>query len=552
MIECKTIHAHSGGAGPVSSSKWDGMALILSGRSAYRPTRALQQALWERRRRLELPDTLILVEHDPVITIGRHGDPNNILLPERQTPEVVHVDRGGEVTYHGPGQITAYWIADLRAHELGVRRFVADLEEAVIGTLSDFGIAAFRRKGLIGVWVRANQGTAKIAAVGVRIARGVSIHGIALNVGPCLDGFRGIIPCGLQEEGVTTMESALGGPVDQAAVGEVLVQRFGEVFASSLRCLRDDGIRVETDLKRVLGQLERAAARGARKPKWLRMDLPSGRGFASVRHVLRSGALRTVCEAARCPNRQECWSAGTATFMILGSSCTRACRFCAIGKDAITPPDPAEPSRVAHAAKALGLRHVVVTSVTRDDLPDGGAEQFAAVIREIRKRLPGSTVEVLIPDFAGSSEALDRVFLERPEILNHNIETAARLYPPVRPGADYNRSLAILRRAAAAGLSPKSGFMVGLGESEREILELLEDLRKASCERVTIGQYLQPCRGCLPVKRYWTPEEFLSWRERALEMGFVHVESGPLVRSSYRAAAAVANVSRDYGDLLDG
>jgi len=612
-------------------SHWDGVALRLSGCSAYRPAWALQRELWERRRRLALPDTLIVLEHEPVITIGKHGDERFLRLPpgppqgagsgagaSPRAPEVVRIDRGGEITYHGPGQITAYLIADLRAHDLGVRAFVHSLEEAVIRTLRDFGIEAFRREGLIGVWSALAEHSgqprrpgqpgppmqperpmesrrpgqpgrpAKVAAAGVRIARGVSLHGIALNVSDaCLEGFGWIVPCGLAGEQVTTMEALAGARARAAgtaaelagglaaartaaesitldAVADRLATHLGEIFALELRPLTLPGPAADGDVPALLERVERHAARGARRPRWLRVELPRGAGFAGVRRVLSEGSLCTVCEEARCPNRQECWEAGTATFMILGAVCTRGCRFCAVEKGAPTPPDPDEPERVAQAVARMGLKHVVVTSVTRDDLPDGGAEHFAATMRAIRAVTRGAnvhratagpgpaevtsaprpgTIEVLIPDFVRSPAALETVLRERPDVLNHNIETVPRLYPIARPRADYRWSLEILKRAAGAGLSAKSGFMIGLGESAGEIRQLLVDLRQAGCERVTIGQYLQPRRECLTVKRYWTPEEFAQWGDVARALGFAHVESAPLVRSSYHAGASVGSAT---------
>lgn len=516
-----------------ASSQSDGLALLLNGLTPYEPARALQHEIWSRRRCAELPDTLLLLEHEPVITLGRNGDPAH-LRHGAGMPPVVRIERGGEVTYHGPGQITGYLICDLRAHGLGVRAFIENLEDAIIKTLADFGLRAHRRAGLVGVWTAPDESGRKIAAIGVRISRGISYHGLALNVGDCLDGFRWMVPCGIAGAQVTSLARELGRPIELRAVRTALLRNLAAGFGIDFRA-----VPVDED-QAPLAVLERAAARGARKPPWLKMALPEGRTHAAVRAALSSGKLCTVCEEARCPNRQECWNAGTATFMILGNVCTRRCRFCAIAKgSAPAPPDPDEPEQVARAARELGLQHVVVTSVTRDDLPDGGAARFAETIRRIRALNPRATVEVLIPDFAGSRTALEVVLAERPEVLNHNVETIPRLYKMVRPGADYRRSLEVLRVAAAAGLSAKSGFMVGLGESEREVRGLLGGLHAAGCERVTIGQYLQPNRSCLPVKRFWSPSEFNAWGQTARALGFRSAESGPLVRSSYHAAEAL-------------
>lgn len=245
--------------------------------------------------------------------------------------------------------------------------------------------------------------------------------------------------------------------------------------------------------------------------------------------------LHTVCQSALCPNRFECFQSRTATFLILGAHCTRHCAFCNIDAEPPEPVDPAEPDRVAEAAAELGLRHAVVTSVTRDDLPDGGAAHFAATIRAIRKTLPGSTVEVLIPDLQGDAAALDAVLEAGPDVLNHNLETVRRLYPQVRPEADYERSLEVLRRAAEAGFPAKSGLMLGLGETREEVRGALEDLASAGVSMATMGQYMQPSRRHHPVAHYLTPEKFEELGELARELGVPRVMSAPLVRSSYRA-----------------
>jgi lipoic acid synthetase len=282
------------------------------------------------------------------------------------------------------------------------------------------------------------------------------------------------------------------------------------------------------------------------RPEWLKVRLNTTGEYEEVRAMMRRLSLVTVCEEARCPNIHECWARErTATFMLMGDICTRHCGFCAVGKGRPGSLDPEEPERVAEAAGELGLSHAVVTSVNRDDLPDGGATHFAATIRAIRRRVPGCTIEVLIPDFQGDGDALERVLDEAPEILNHNMETVERLYRRVRPDAKYGQSLALIARAAARrnreglALRTKSGLMVGLGETEDEVLQLLRDLRAAGCDIATIGQYLQPHERRLPIERYYTPEEFERLRRAGEAMGFARVEAGPLVRSSYHARRAL-------------
>ncbi len=281
------------------------------------------------------------------------------------------------------------------------------------------------------------------------------------------------------------------------------------------------------------------------RPEWLKVRLTTTGEYEEVRAMMRRLSLVTVCEEARCPNIHECWARErTATFMLMGDICTRHCGFCAVGKGRPGTLDPEEPGRVAEAARELGLSHAVVTSVNRDDLPDGGAPHFAATIRAVRERNPGCTVEVLIPDFQGDAAALETVLAAEPEILNHNVETVPRLYRRVRPDAKYAQSLELLARARdwrdrrALPMRTKSGLMVGLGESMEELLATLSDLRASGCDIATVGQYLQPFERRLPVERYYTPVEFASIGGRAEAMGFLRVEAGPLVRSSYHARRA--------------
>ena len=272
-------------------------------------------------------------------------------------------------------------------------------------------------------------------------------------------------------------------------------------------------------------------------PPWIRVRLRQGQDLARLRGLLRDATLHTVCEEARCPNLWECWNRGTATFMIMGDICTRSCGFCAVKTGRPLTLDPDEPRRVAEAVRAMGLTHAVVTSVNRDELADGGASVFAETIGAIRAIAPGCTIEVLIPDFQGSEAALRMVLDAGPDILNHNTETVPRLYPTVRPQARYERSLDVLACAKTGGARVKTGLMVGLGETAEELLVVFSDLRAAGCDILTLGQYLQPTREHVPVDRYYSPDEFERLRAEALELGFAHVEAGPLVRSSYHADA---------------
>jgi len=281
----------------------------------------------------------------------------------------------------------------------------------------------------------------------------------------------------------------------------------------------------------------------ARKPPWLKVPFPGGPGYRRLKEVLRAAGLHTVCEEARCPNIGECFEAGTATFMILGDICTRACGFCAVRSGRPAGLDAEEPARVAQTVGRLGLKHAVITSVTRDDLPDGGASAFADTIRAIRRRSPATSVEVLVPDFGGWPQALATVVAARPHILNHNLETVPRLYPRVRPRAVYQRSLDLLAGAKAldGGLLTKSGLMVGLGESREELLEVMAELVAVGCDILTVGQYSQPTPRHLPVARYYHPNEFQELAQEGRRLGLRHLEAGPLVRSSYHAERQIQN-----------
>ncbi|BCA53506.1 Lipoyl synthase [Nitrospira sp. KM1] len=277
-----------------------------------------------------------------------------------------------------------------------------------------------------------------------------------------------------------------------------------------------------------------------RLPPWFRVETSTTAKYLDLKNTMDGLGLHTICEEARCPNRWECWNAGTATFLILGGICTRRCHYCSVQTGRPLPVDDREPRKVAAAVQALGLRHAVITSVNRDDLPDGGAAVFVQTMHEIRARLPTCSIELLIPDFDGCEAALTLVCAENPDILNHNIETVRRLFPAIRPQGKYQRSMDLLQRAKRLGMTTKSGLIVGMGETLDEAREVMRDLRAVGCDIMTIGQYLQPTRDHLPVARFYDPSEFSLLKDEALAMGFTHVESGPLVRSSYHAERHVA------------
>jgi lipoic acid synthetase len=289
-----------------------------------------------------------------------------------------------------------------------------------------------------------------------------------------------------------------------------------------------------------LNVLSPDAAPAARKPTWLKMKMPSGEGYSSLLRLVNEQKLHTVCQSAKCPNMGECWSIGTATLMILGDVCTRSCGFCHIATGRPPVLDLDEPVRVGYAVSQMKLKHAVITSVNRDELPDGGASVWAHTIREIRRQSPGTSVEVLIPDFCGKWDALQVVLDERPDILNHNTESVPRLYKVVRPQAKYTRTLKLLQIAKEQGLLTKTGVMLGLGEEEHEIEAVITDLVAIGVDILTLGQYLQPTQKHLPVERWVHPDEFKAWKIRGQAMGLRHVESGPMVRSSYHAEQQVA------------
>jgi lipoic acid synthetase len=519
------------------------------GRVPYHEAEQLQRALHAR----ATDDYLLLLEHPHVFTLGTTADPAHVLArPDEVGADLVHADRGGDVTYHGPGQLVGYPIVTLPDWRDGLRDvvgYVRSLEGVLIAALATFGVSAHREPRYPGVWV----GDEKIAAVGVKVARGRTRHGFALNVDPDLSMFEHIVPCGIRDRGVTSLARVLGEAPEMRAVVNAVVAEFRSFASDGVE--RQDVVwreRLE-DLSaftrestgdatpvRLLGRLAQAGVEPAvepraRRPEWMRVRAELGRGYRETKRLMRDLDLHTVCEEAGCPNIYECWADHTATFMILGARCTRACGFCLVDTRKPLPLDPDEPARVAAAIAHLGLEHVVITSVARDDVPDGGAAAFAATIGTTRTRAPATRVEVLIPDCKGDPDALDVIFDARPDVLNHNLETVARLQRAARPSAAYARSLAVLARAKDAGLHTKSGLVLGMGETGDEVRGAIADLRNVGVDVLTLGQYLRPSSRHLPVVRWWTPDDFAAFGAFARALGFAHVESGPLVRSSYHA-----------------
>jgi lipoic acid synthetase len=508
------------------------------GRVPYAEADGLQRALHER----TSDDYLLLLEHPHVYTLGTRASFEHVLVPPASVgAELVRADRGGDVTYHGPGQLVGYPIVTLAEWRNGQRDVVAyvrTLEAVIVDVLAELDIVAHTEPRLTGVWV----GDRKIAAIGVRIARGRTRHGFALNVDPDLTMFDYIVPCGIRDRGVTSIAAELGAVPDTAHVVDLVATHFARHFGYD--DLERQGISrslsrldVVDSLRARLGDATTVKV-GERRPTWMRVKVDLGEGYRDTKRLVKGLGLHTVCEEAGCPNIYECWADRTATFMILGDRCTRACGFCLVDTRKPVAIDPGEPARVADAVAALGLEHAVITSVARDDVPDGGAAAFAATIRAVRARTPSTSVEVLIPDCKGRADALDVIFSAQPDVLNHNLETVARLQRVARPSAGYARSLALLARAKTTGLITKSGIILGMGETHDELRGAIADLRNVGVDILTLGQYLQPSPQHLPVARWWTTNEFDDLGAYAEGLGFARVESGPLVRSSYHAKSA--------------
>jgi lipoic acid synthetase len=515
------------------------------GRVRYRDAHALQRGLFT----TSTDDHLLLLEHPHVYTLGVRADMGNLLVPPADVgAELVRADRGGDVTYHGPGQLVGYPILTVPGKRGGgmadTVAYVRSVEQQLIDTLADLGLrGAGRLDGYPGVWIDDR----KIAAIGVKLSRGRTMHGFALNVAPDLTYFDHIVPCGITDKSVTSL-AAEGVAVDMHAVVDAVAARAAERWG------RDGWERQDvvwsTPHDRPLQLLGRLAEAGVteglsietRKPAHVKARLRITDDYVRLKQTMRDLSLVTVCEEAGCPNIFECWSDGTATFMINGERCTRACGFCLVDTRHPLAIDESEPDRVAEAVTRMGLRHAVITAVARDDLDDGGAAAFAATIGAIRARTPTVRVEVLIPDCKGDPESLRLIFDAAPDVLNHNIETVARLQRAVRPNASYARSLSVLARAKAAGLTTKSGLILGLGEREDEVVATLADLGAVGADIVTIGQYLRPTARHLPVARWWAPEEFARLKVAGEALGIGHIESSALTRSSYHAGEA-ANVA---------
>lgn len=540
------------------------------GRVPYREALAVQTSLFEHGR----GQRLLLLEHPHVFTHGLRTDlsANLRCQPASVGAELVPVKRGGDITYHGPGQLVGYPIVSVD-NRLGAAAHVCNVEGLIIDALAELGITnAGRLDGFAGVWLDVDQidpavQPRKICAIGVRLARGRTMHGFALNVTTDMRYLREyIVPCGIDDKPVTSLAEE-GVDVSMHEVVDVVARLAAERWGDGSSERQDvawkhaidgrdlsafsrgegPGEQVKLVSERAAGRLEAAGVTSGlsietRKPEWLRPKVELGENVTTLRKTIRELGLVTVCEDAGCPNLSECWADGTATFMVLGERCTRACGFCLVDTNKPLPPAADEPERVAEAIDRMGLDHAVLTMVARDDLADGGLAHVAACVEAVRARRQGTQIETLISDAKGDDASLDLLFVVRPDVLNHNVETVARLQRAVRPSAGYARSLSVLARAKAAGLITKTGFMVGLGETDDEIIGLLADLADLGADIVTIGQYLRPTSHHLPIVRYAEPAEFERWKQIGETFGIGHVEASPLTRSSYHAKSAAAGV----------
>jgi len=507
-------------------------------------------------------DYLLLLEHDKVITVGRSAKEGNLLVEKNELltkkVEYVETDRGGDITYHGEGQIVGYPIIRLTDPKK-VIPYVRDLEKVIIKTLKKFSIDSFTKEDDTGVWTKKG----KIASIGIKVSKWTTYHGFSLNIFDSLDGFELINICGNESEKATSIHS-FNSSISFQDVAEELTKNFVKVFNyveidkqfsqfTPRQLKTNKEFNIDSMVKRgvfnpskvsipltIKGNLPNEPSR----PDWMKVKANLGKDYMSLKGLLKEKKLNTVCEEASCPNIYECWSMGTATFMIMGDVCTRACGFCDVKTGKPGYLDLEEPIRVAESVKSMGLTHAVVTSVNRDDLEDGGSKFFADTIYAIKNLNQDCSVEVLIPDFKGDRKAINNIIEANPEVLNHNLETVPRLQREIRTAASYGRSLSLLYYAKQQGFlgKTKTGLIVGMGETKEEVLSVLRDIAKLQIDIVTIGQYLRPTAKHRAIDRYAPIEEFELYKSYGESLGIPHVESGPLVRSSYHAKDSFASV----------
>ena len=507
-------------------------------------------------------DYLLLLEHNNVVTIGRSGDINNLLVSKNilneNNIEFFETDRGGDITFHGDGQLIGYPIIRLDDPKKVVP-FVRKIENVIIDTLAELSIDAFSKIDDTGVWTKEG----KIASIGIKVSKWTTLHGFSLNISENTKGFDFINPCGSSEENVVSIQQ-YDETVSFKEVTEIISRKFVEIFKYEkvdkqfsqftprqlkkkkefhIDQLVNNGV-FNASKNSVPITLNSSVKSEPERPEWMKVKANLGKDYLSLKSLIKEKRLNTVCEEASCPNIYECWSMGTATFMIMGDTCTRACGFCDVNTGKPCDLDMDEPYRVAESVKIMGLTHAVITSVNRDDLDDGGSAFFAKTIDEVRLENNQTSIEVLIPDFKGSKEAIDNIINANPEVLNHNLETVPRLQREIRTAASYGRSLALLQYAKESHFlgKTKTGLIVGMGEEFEEVISVLKDLSRINIDIVTIGQYLRPTQRHRLIDRYVSQEEFEQYKTIGQELGIPHIESGPLVRSSYHAKDSFASV----------
>ena len=507
-------------------------------------------------------DYLLLLEHNNVVTIGRSGDINNLLVSKNilneNNIEFFETDRGGDITFHGDGQLIGYPIIRLDDPKKVVP-FVRKIENVIIDTLAELSIEAFSKTDDTGVWTKEG----KIASIGIKVSKWTTLHGFSLNISENTKGFDFINPCGSSNEHVVSIQQ-YDETVSFKEVTEIISRKFVEIFKYEkvdkqfsqftprqlkkkkefhIDQLVNNGV-FNASKNSVPITLNSSVKSEPERPEWMKVKANLGKDYLSLKSLIKEKRLNTVCEEASCPNIYECWSMGTATFMIMGDTCTRACGFCDVNTGKPCDLDMDEPYRVAESVKIMGLTHAVITSVNRDDLDDGGSAFFAKTIDEVRLKNNQTSIEVLIPDFKGSKEAIDNIINANPEVLNHNLETVPRLQREIRTAASYGRSLALLQYAKESHFlgKTKTGLIVGMGEEFEEVISVLKDLSRINIDIVTIGQYLRPTQRHRLIDRYVSEEEFEQYKTIGQELGIPHIESGPLVRSSYHAKDSFASV----------
>tara|TARA_B100001057_G_scaffold137385_1_gene137044 strand:+ start:552 stop:2180 length:1629 start_codon:yes stop_codon:yes gene_type:complete len=507
-------------------------------------------------------DYLLLLEHDNVITSGRSSKDNNLLVSQeilnQMSIDFFETDRGGDITFHGEGQLIGYPIIRLQDPKKVVP-FVRSIENVLIQSLKELSIESFTKEHDTGVWTSMG----KIASIGIKVSKWTTYHGFSLNIFDKLEGFDLINPCGNEYESVTSIQS-FNDTVSFDEVSKIVSNNFFKLFEYSevdeqfsqftpkqLKSNKEFNID-----KMVAAGVFKPSSKGIpitikgvlpnepKRPEWMKVKANLGNDYRSLKNLLSEKKLNTVCEEASCPNIYECWSMGTATFMIMGDVCTRACGFCDVKTGKPGTLDLGEPKRVAESVKAMQLTHAVITSVNRDDLEDGGSQFFADTIYEVKKLNNKCDVEVLIPDFKGDRLAIDNIIKASPEVINHNLETVPRLQREIRTSASYGRSLSLLHYVKSQGFEgkTKTGLIVGMGENKEEVASVLKDISKLNVDIVTIGQYLRPTAKHRPIDRYAPEEEFEYYKFIGESFGIPHVESGPLVRSSYHAKDSFASV----------